>query len=174
MVWRTSKEEFDPKCTVPTVKHGGGSVMCWECFSSAGVGNLVFIDGNMSSEMCRDILERNLLESAKNLKMGNNWVFQYDNDPTHKAAIVKNWLDRHHVERIKWPSFSPDMNPIEHLWDEIERRMKKEQPKTVQRLRESLSRVWRGVEKEVLKKLVDSVPNRLNEVIRVKGYPTKY
>lgn len=66
------------------------------------------------------------------------------------------------------------MNPIEHLWDEIERRMKKEQPKNVQQLRECLSRVWKGVEKEVLKKLVDSVPNRLNECIRVKGYPTRY
>lgn len=32
MVWRTLKEELDPKCIVPTVKHGGGSVMCWDVF----------------------------------------------------------------------------------------------------------------------------------------------
>ena len=41
MVWRTTTEEPNPKCTVPTVKHGGGSVKCLECFSSYGVGNLV-------------------------------------------------------------------------------------------------------------------------------------
>ena len=34
MIWRTSREEFDPKCTILTVKHGGGSVMIWEFHSS--------------------------------------------------------------------------------------------------------------------------------------------
>lgn len=104
MVWRTSKEQFDPKCTVPTVKHGGGSVTCWGCFSSAGVGNLVFIDGNMNGEMYRGILEQNLLESATNLKMGKNWVFQHDNDP-NKAAIVRNWLDRQSCGTIQMAFF---------------------------------------------------------------------
>ena len=66
------------------------------------------------------------------------------------------------------------MNPIEHLWDAIEKRMKKEQPHNAKELKERLLRVWSGIEKEVLKKLVDSVPNRLNEVIRMKGFPTKY
>ena len=66
------------------------------------------------------------------------------------------------------------MNPIEYLWDEVERRMKKEQPKNEQGLQECLTRVWNGIEKSVLKKLVDSVPNRLNEVIRMKGYSTGY
>ena len=52
--------------------------------------------------------------------------------------------------------------------------MKKQQPTNENELKESLTRVWKGVEKEVLKKLVDSVPNRLNEVIRMKGGPTRY
>ena len=63
---------------------------------------------------------------------------------------------------------------FEHLWDEIERRMKKQQPTNENELKESLTRVWKRVEKEVLKKLVDLVPNRLNEVIRMKGGPTRY
>ena len=66
------------------------------------------------------------------------------------------------------------MNPIEHLWDEVERRMKKEQQKNEKELKEALSRVWNGIEKGTLKKLVDSVPNRLNEVLRMRVYPTKY
>lgn len=174
MVWRTPKEEYNSICTVPTVKHGGGNVKCWGCFSSSGVGNLVFIDGNMTGEMYRTILDNNLLQSVEKLKMDNEWTFQHDNDPKHRAAIVTNWLNQKGVERLEWPSFLPDLNPIEHLWDEIERRMKKEQPKNEKELKESLTRVWKGVEKEVLKKLVDSVPNRLNEVIRMKGGPTRY
>ena len=71
MVWRTTNEDPDPKCTVPTVKHGGGNVKRWGCFWSTGVGNLVFIDGNMTAELYRDILQKNLRQSAKKLKMGN-------------------------------------------------------------------------------------------------------
>lgn len=174
MVWRTTSEEMDPKCTVPTVKHGGGNVKCWGCFSSAGVGSLVFIEGNMTGEAFRDILEKNLLQSVKKLGMDHQWIFQHDNDPKHTAGIVTNWLNRKQVKRLKWPPFSPDLNPIEHLWDEVERRMKKEQPRNVKDLRECLTRVWNGIEVAVLKKLVDSVPNRLNEAIRMKGYPTRY
>ncbi|CAF4730199.1 unnamed protein product [Rotaria sp. Silwood2] len=47
MVWRTPKEEYDKKCIVPTVKYGGGNVKVWGCFAWNGVGNLVFIEGNM-------------------------------------------------------------------------------------------------------------------------------
>ena len=70
MVWRTPKEELDPKCTVSTVKYGGGNVKCWDCFSSCGVGNLVFIDRNMTGEVYRDILQKNLFESIKKLNVG--------------------------------------------------------------------------------------------------------
>ena len=56
MAWRSTKEELEPRCTVPTVKHGGGNVKCWGYFSSSSVGNLVFIDGNMTGELYRDIL----------------------------------------------------------------------------------------------------------------------
>ena len=44
MVWRSRYEESDPKCTVPTVKHGGGSVMVWSCFTKTGVGKLCILD----------------------------------------------------------------------------------------------------------------------------------
>ena len=73
MVWRSTKEELEPRCTVPTVKHGGENVKCWGCFSSSGVGNLVFIDGNITGELYRDILQKNLLQSAKNLNMAKDW-----------------------------------------------------------------------------------------------------
>ena len=61
------------------------------------------------------------------------------------------------------------MNPIEYLWDEVKRRMKNEQLKDEKKLKEALNRIWNGIEMPVLKKLVDSVPNRLHEVIKMKG-----
>ena len=87
------KEEFDPKCTVPTVKHAGENVKCWGCFSTAGVGTLVFNDGNMTGNMYRDILQKNLFESVKKLNLGNKWIFQHDNDPKHRSYVLAHWLE---------------------------------------------------------------------------------
>ncbi|CAF2133106.1 unnamed protein product [Rotaria magnacalcarata] len=174
MVWRTSKEEFNPKCTVPTVKHGGGNVKVWGCFAWNGVGNLFFIDDNMTGEMYKDILAENLFQSSKKLKLGPDMVFQHDNDPKHTSRIVKNWLDKHRVKRLIWPPFSPDMNPIKHLWDELERRMKEHQPKNQKELRETLQAEWQNIGPDVTNKLVESVPNRLYECSRMKRYPTRY
>ncbi|CAF4207163.1 unnamed protein product, partial [Rotaria magnacalcarata] len=70
MVWRTRHEEFDPKCTVPTVKHGGGSVMIWVSFTRQGVGKLCLLDRIMDRFYYRDILEQNLLPSINHLKLG--------------------------------------------------------------------------------------------------------
>ena len=121
----------------------------------------------------RTILDNNLLQSMEKLKMNNEWTFQHDNGPKHRAAIMNNWLNRNGIKRLEWLSFSPDLNPIGHLWDEIEKRMKKEQPNNGKERKESFTRAWKWAE-EVLKKLVDSVPNRLDEVIRMKGAPTRY
>ena len=72
VVWRSPKEEFGPECTIPTVKHGDGNVKCWACFSSSGVGSLIFIDGNMMSESYREILENNLLKSVEKLGISHD------------------------------------------------------------------------------------------------------
>ncbi|KAK3556624.1 hypothetical protein QTP70_010818 [Hemibagrus guttatus] len=53
--------------TIPTVKHGGGSIMLWGCFSAAGTGRLVRIEGKMNAAMYREILDENLLQSALDL-----------------------------------------------------------------------------------------------------------
>ncbi len=55
-VWRQAGEEYKDKCVLPTVKHGGGSVMVWGCSSAAGTGELQFIEGTMKANMCCDIL----------------------------------------------------------------------------------------------------------------------
>ena len=99
---------------------------------------------------------------------------QHDNDPKHRAHITAKWLDGKGVERLKWPSFSSDLNPIEYIWDEVEKRMRKEKSKNEFELQQALLKVWYNVGNDVRKKLVDSVPNRLHEVIQMNGYPTRY
>ena len=169
VVWRSPKEEFGSECTIPTVKHGGGNVKYWGCFSSSGVDSLIFIDGNMTSESYREILANNFLKSVEKLGMSHDWICQHDNDPKHRAAIVANCLNRNWVEQLHGPSFPLDLNSIEHLWDEVEQWLKKKQPKSQNELKESSIEVWHRIELPTLKMLIDSISSRWNEVIRAKG-----
>ena len=56
--------------TIPMVKHGGGGIMLWGCFSVAGTGRLVRIEGKMNKAKYREILDENLLQSALDLRLG--------------------------------------------------------------------------------------------------------
>ena len=91
-VWRKRNAEYNPKNTIPTVKHGGGNFMLWGCFSAKGTGRLHHIEGRMNGAMYREILGDNLLPSVRALKMGCGWVFQHDNDPKHTVKTTKERL----------------------------------------------------------------------------------
>uniref|UniRef100_A0AAY5KJB4 Transposase Tc1-like domain-containing protein n=1 Tax=Esox lucius TaxID=8010 RepID=A0AAY5KJB4_ESOLU len=88
-VWRKKKDEYNPKNTIPSVKHGGGNIIILECISAKGTGRLHRIEGRMDGAMYREILANNLLPSVRALKMGRGWVFQHDNDPKHTARATK-------------------------------------------------------------------------------------
>ena len=87
-VLRKRNAEYNPKNTIPTVKHGGGKRMLWGCFSAKGTGRLHRIEGRMNGAMYLEILGDNLLPSVRALKMVCGWVFQHDNDPKHTAKAT--------------------------------------------------------------------------------------
>uniref|UniRef100_A0AAZ3PMM5 Transposase n=1 Tax=Oncorhynchus tshawytscha TaxID=74940 RepID=A0AAZ3PMM5_ONCTS len=69
---------------IPMVKHGGGSIRLWGCFSVAGTRRLVRIEAKMNGAKYRKILDENLLQSDQDLRLGRRFTFQQDNDPkTH-------------------------------------------------------------------------------------------
>ena len=75
--------------TICKVKHGGGSIMLWECFSSAaGTGKLVRIKGRMNGANYREILDENLLQGAHDLRLGQRFLFQQDNDHKYTAETM--------------------------------------------------------------------------------------
>ncbi len=103
-----------------TVKHGDGGVMVWGCFSGNGVGNLVFIEGTLNKEGYLNILRDNVLQSAEKMGLGHRFKFWQDNNPKHKSRFCQEWLLYRVPQSITPPAQSPDFNPIENLWDELD------------------------------------------------------
>jgi DNA-binding CsgD family transcriptional regulator len=93
-VWRRVGEALEDKVTNKTVKYNGGIILLWGCIGYNGVGNLVKIDGIMDGLGYVRILQENLSESREKIGLGNDFVFQQDNDPKHKSKIAKNFFLR--------------------------------------------------------------------------------
>ena len=139
-VWWKRNAEYNLNCT--TVKHGGGNLMLWGCFSAKGTWRLYRIEGRMNGAMYRDILGDNLLPSVRALKMGRGWVFQHDNDPKHTAKATKEWLKKKHIKVLEWPSQSPNLNPIENLWREFKLGVAMRQPRNLKDLERICKEEW--------------------------------
>lgn len=75
---------------------------------------------------------------------------------------------------MEWPAQSPDLNPIEHLWDHLDRKKCTKNVSSIAELKMTLQNEWQNISADVTKKLVDSVPRRLQAVRQTKGNPTKY
>uniref|UniRef100_T1E4C8 Transposase n=1 Tax=Crotalus horridus TaxID=35024 RepID=T1E4C8_CROHD len=75
-VWRKKGTAHQHQNLIPTVKHGGGSIMVWGCFAASGPGRIVVIDGKMNPTFYQDILQENVRPSVRQLKLRRGWVMQ--------------------------------------------------------------------------------------------------
>ncbi len=159
-------EEYKEKCMVPTVKHGGGSV------SAAGVGELHFIDGIMNSQMYCSLLKEKMLPLL--CALGRRALFHHDNDPKHTSKATDGFLKKNRVKVIQWPSMSPDLNPIEHLWGILKRQVEHHSPSSIQSLKEVILEEWKKIDLAKCRQLFHYMPRRLGAVIKNHGGHTKY
>ncbi len=134
-MWRQLGEEHKDKvCLVlPTAKHGGGSIMVWGCMSAAGTGKLQFIEGTMNANMYCDILKQSMIPSLQ--RLGRGAVFQHDNDHClAKEAEDKGDGLAKHVS---------DLNPIEHLWGILKRKVEKRKVSNIHQLSDVDMEEWK-------------------------------
>lgn len=167
-VRRPVNAEMNPRFTKKQVKHGGGNIKIWGSFSGLGVG-----PWNLDQFQYKTILEETMLPYAEE-HLPVIWTFQHDNDPKHTARTVKTFLTNQSVSVLAWPANSPDLNPIEHLWHEIKKRVAGYRSRSLDELYEAFSEAWANIPVETCRKLISSMPRRCQAVIKNKGFATGY
>ncbi|GFX11624.1 uncharacterized protein TNCV_5141991 [Trichonephila clavipes] len=103
-------------------------------------------------------LKENLKQNAQDLNLGDDFWFQQDNDPKHTAHNVKLWLLYNTINQLHSPPQSPDLNPIEHLWDLLERKIRQHRITSKEMLKRVIVTEWNIISSEETSKLVQSMP----------------
>ncbi len=161
-VWRQPGEEYKDKCILPTVKHGGGSVIVWSCMSAAGTGELQFTEGTMNADMYCDILKQSIIPSL--WRLGRRAVFQHDNDPClAKEAEGKGDGLAKHVSRPK-PYWASVGHP----------QMEGGVAQGCHQLRDVVMEKWKRTPVATCEALVNSMPKRVKAVLENNSGHTKY
>ena len=144
--------------------------MMWGCFCWNGVGYACKIDGRMDAQLYCSILDDDLQKSIE------LYGLERDNDPKHTSKLAKQWFQDHDIDVLTWPPQSPDLNPIEHLWGILKRRLAAYEvaPKGITELWERVEAEWEKIDASVCQKLMESMPRRMEAVIRAKGGYIKY
>jgi len=157
---------------------GGFNVMFWGCFSKMGLGPLLALEGSQNQHTYRKLLQEHVIPEIKSREeeCGCSVLFMQDNAPCHKAKLIIDYFEENHIETLNWPPQSPDLNPIENLWNWIKRKLESEFPfpTTREQLIGYVMEIWDKIPEKIVETLCESVPRRLSEVLRMKGRPTKY
>ena len=154
---------------------GGGSIMLWGSISYNSALSLIKISGHQNAIKYVELFDQEL--RVMNDKFGDSsWIFQQDNAPIHTAKIVKEWFTNKNVTVLQWPAKSPDLNIIENVWGHLSR-VSYENGKQYDSLNELENAVFRHratMPKTYTKKLYDSIPSRISDVINKSGGFNKY
>lgn len=104
----------------------------------------------------------------------------HDNARCHTSRATAQFLGEVGIATLDWPALSPDLNPIEHLWDELKKKVRSRNPapSSVDELKLALIEEWEGIPQDSINKLIRSMRNRLRAVIRAReatpNIDTKY
>ncbi len=161
--WGQNKEHESiyPSCLVSTVQAGGSGVMAWGIFSRHTLGPLVPIEHCLNATAYLSIVAEHVHPFMTTVYSSSDGYFQQDNSPCHKAQIISDWFIEHNESTLlKWPPQSPDLNPIERLWDVLERKIRimDVQVTNLQQLCDAIMLIWTKISEECFQHLVESMP----------------
>ena len=119
--FRRKGERFADNCLIEKDRVGGGSVMVWGGIIGRRRTNLIVVQGNLNAQSyINQILQP---EAVPFFQRHGPTILMHDNARSHVARICRQFLNRNNVNVLPWPAVSPDMNPNEHIWDYLGRKV---------------------------------------------------
>ncbi|GBN02448.1 Transposable element Tc3 transposase [Araneus ventricosus] len=149
--------------------------MVWAAFDFDCQVGLAFLDGRQNSPKYIETLENHHQPFAENIG-GRNWEYQHENAPTHTSSATKNYLNSKNVTVLEWPPMSPDLNPIENVWDIMFRKVYENggQFYSVYALKTAIESAWYNLEPELLQTLIMSMEKRVYDVLLINAKILNY
>ena len=172
-VYRRRGERANDNCIVETQRFGGGSILVWAGISMHSKTPIVRVNGNLNARRYQtDIIAPVLIP---HVRANRGLILAQDNAPCHAARTTQQLLRANNIRVLPWPSCSPDLNPIEHVWDLLKRRQRKlPKPNNLVQLELSVRRVWGNIGQGTIQNYIGSMRRRCQAVINAQGGHTKY
>jgi transposase len=164
---------LDPKYTLKT-EQGQGKVSLWGCICTGGLGHAELYADSLDARRYQSILALNLVSSAHQFWPKGHWWYQQDNWSVHTAGTSQVWFHNHGIDLIDWPAWSPDLNPIENLWNDLKRRVYAHYPKTMEELEYWIGIEWQATDVNFISHICRSMPKRLQLLLNNHGHKISY
>lgn len=164
---------LDPKYTLKTNRLEG-KVSLWGCICAGGLGHAELYVDSLDARRYQSILSLNLVSSAHQFWSRGQWWYQQDNWSVHTAGTSQVWFHNHGIDLIDWPAWSPDLNPIENLWNDLKRRVYAHHPKTMEELENWIGVEWQETDLNFISHICRGMPHRLQLLLNNKGHKISY
>lgn len=174
-VWRTSGRQERLRYCQEVHPYSGGTIMIWAGIWIGGRTDLIWIRGNLNAQVYAERIVSDVIIPLRG-QLGDSFQLMHDNARPHTARVVTRILAEARINVLPWPAQSPDLNPIEHAWDMLQRRAlpSMHTVHTPQQHFDLLQNTWAAIPQSDFDELILSMPNRCNCVIRVNGGNTDY
>ncbi len=148
--------------------------------TTAGTGELWYTEGDMDSNIYYDILKQKRMPSLQ--KLCRTAVFQHNFHPKHTTDTAKDEDDtddtallmKLKLKVMEWPSMSPDLNPIAHMWGVLKWKVEKHHVSNIHQLRDVIMEEWKRMPATTCAALGNYMPRRIKAGLDNNGGPTKY
>ncbi len=170
-MWRRKGERYDARNVMQRDRFGGSSIMMWGGISRNSKTALVTVPGTLTAvRYCDEFVVPVIVPY---LRQRDGVILQQDNARPHTARHTRAVFEQYGIETLDWPSRSPDLSPIEHMWDILGRRVRAlDNVNDVTDLERALHREWANITLAEVNKLIASMRRRCAAVVTARvGIP---